>query len=64
VKRERKAAVAAGVANGEMTFEDACHRYQLSVEEFLSWHQSFEAHGPGGLRVRSIQRYRYRGRRG
>jgi len=56
----RKAAVVTAVANGEMTFEEACRRYQLSEEELLSWQQGFEAHGPRGLRVRSLQRYRGR----
>jgi len=56
----RKAAVVTAVANNEMTFEEACRRYRLSAEEFLSWQQLFEAHGPGGLRVRSLQRYRGR----
>jgi len=31
----RKAAVVTAVANGEMAFEEACRRYQLSVEELL-----------------------------
>jgi len=56
----RKAAVVAAVANGELTFEEACRRYQLSAEEVLSWQQAFEAHGPRGLRVRALQRYRGR----
>ena len=33
----RKAAVVAAVRAGVITVEEACRRYQLSEEEFLSW---------------------------
>ena len=45
----RKAAVIAAVAVGVLTQEEACRRYQLSEEEFLSWQQAFKAHGLRGL---------------
>lgn len=54
----RKEAVVTAVANGEITPVEACRRYQLSEEEFLSWQQAYEAHGPGGLRTTRLQQYR------
>ena len=56
----RKAAVVAAVRNGEITIEEALHRYQLSEEEFLSWQRAFEAHGLAGLRTTRVQQYRSR----
>jgi hypothetical protein len=32
----RKAAVAGAVRGGEISFEEACRRYELSEEEFLA----------------------------
>jgi len=54
----RKAAVVAAVAVGVLTREEACRRYQLSEEEFLSWQQAFEAHGLRGLRSTRLQQYK------
>lgn len=54
----RKAQVVAAVRGGLLTLEDACARYHLSVEEFLSWQRSIDRHGMPGLRVTQIQRYR------
>lgn len=56
----RKAAVVAAVRSGEITVEEACGAYQLSIEEFLSWQRAFETHGLAGLRVTRIQQYRER----
>ena len=56
----RKAAVVAAVRAGVITVEEACRRYQLSEEEFVSWHQAFEAFGLRGLRATRIQLYRNR----
>lgn len=53
----REAAVVAAVANGEITRVEACRRYRLSAEEFLSWQQPFVAHGAGGLRATKLQQY-------
>jgi transposase-like protein len=60
----RKAAVVTAVANGELTREEACRRYQLTEEEFLSWQRAFEAHGLPGLRSTRLQQYRGPGWRG
>ena len=60
-----KVAVVTAVAVGVLTREEACRRYQLSEEEFLSWQQAFEAHGLRGLRSTRLQQYRgSRSRRG
>ena len=56
----RKAAVVAAVSAGMITVEEACRRYQLSEEEFVSWQQAFEAFGLRGLRTTRIQWYRKR----
>ena len=59
-----KAAVVVAVRSGRMTMEGACHAYQLSEEEFLSWERAFETHGLPGLRTTRIQHYRRRPREG
>jgi hypothetical protein len=54
----RKAEVVAGVRNGLISLEEACERYKLSVEEFLSWQRLIEKHGLRGLRTTRLQQYR------
>lgn len=54
----RKAEVVCAVRGGLLSLEDACRRYTLTVEEFLSWQSSIEAHGLAGLRTTRIQQYR------
>ncbi len=54
----RKAAVVAGVRAGLLTLDEACNRYRLSVEEFLSWQNTIERHGERGLRVTRLKDYR------
>jgi hypothetical protein len=54
----RKAEVVAGVRAGLISLEDACRRYKLSVEEFLSWQRLIEEHGLAGLRTTRLQHYR------
>ncbi len=53
----RKAAVVAAVRAGLITIEEACERYSLSTEEFLSWQRLIDSHGVRGLRVTKIQDY-------
>lgn len=55
---KRKAQVVAGVRTGLISLEDACKRYRLSVEEFLSWQRLIERHGMRGLRTTRLQDYR------
>jgi Protein of unknown function (DUF1153) len=54
----RKAEVVIAVRGGLLTLEDACRRYTLSVEEFLSWQRAVERHGMAGLRATRLQDYR------
>lgn len=54
----RKAAVLAAVRSGIITVEEACQRYGLSEEEFLSWQRAFDVHGLAGLRATRLQAYR------
>jgi len=54
----RKAAVVNGVRNGLLTLEQACERYDLTVEEFLSWQRLIDEHGVRALRVTRLQEYR------
>ncbi|MBI1208970.1 MAG: DUF1153 domain-containing protein [Azospirillum sp.] len=54
----RKAEVVAGVRCGLISLEEACRRYTLSVEEFLSWQRLIDSHGMRGLRATRLQDYR------
>ncbi len=54
----RKAEVVAAVRGGLLSLEEACDRYTLTVEEFLSWQASIDEHGLAGLRTTRIQEYR------
>jgi len=54
----RKAVVVAAVRGGLLSLEEACNRYGLTVEEFLSWQSSIDRHGLAGLRTTRIQHYR------
>ena len=54
----RKAEVVAAVRGGLLSIEEACSRYMLTVDEFLSWQSSIDQHGLAGLRTTRIQEYR------
>jgi hypothetical protein len=54
----RKAEVVAAVRGGLLSLEEACERYKLTVDEFLSWQRSIDRHGINGLRASKIQDYR------
>jgi hypothetical protein len=54
----RKAQVVAAVSGGLLSLEEACGRYMLTVEEFLSWQRSLDEYGLAGLRCTRIQQYR------
>src|ERR1700735_1184069 len=45
----RKAEVVAAVRGGLISLEEACGRYTLTVDEFLSWQMSINQHGFTGL---------------
>ena len=46
------------VLNGLLSLDEACSRYTLTVDEFLSWQLSIDQHGLAGLRTTRIQQYR------
>ena len=54
----RKAEVVAAVNGGILTIDEACDRYSLTVEEFVSWQRAVDRSGIQGLRVTRFQRYR------
>ncbi|MCQ0990058.1 CtrA inhibitor SciP [Jiella marina] len=54
----RKAEVVAAVRGGLLSLDEACSRYTLTVEEFLSWQMSIDQHGLAGLRTTQLQEYR------
>ena len=54
----RKAEVVAAVRGGLLSLEDACRRYKLTIDEFLSWQRLIDRHGLPGLRATKVQDYR------
>jgi len=54
----RKAEVVAAVRGGLLSLEEACNRYGLTVEEFLTWQHLVDRHGILGLRTTRVQQYR------
>lgn len=54
----RKAEVVAAVNGGLLSVGEACDRYQLSLEELVSWQRAVDRDGLPGLRVRSVQQNR------
>jgi hypothetical protein len=59
----RKAQVVAAVRGGVLSLDDACQRYALTVEEFLSWQRAIDRYGLAGLRSTHAQEYRAAGGR-
>jgi len=56
----RKAEVVAAVRGGLLSLEEACSRYALNPEEFLSWQHQIDRFGFAGLRTTRTQFYRRR----
>ncbi|MCB2051715.1 MAG: DUF1153 domain-containing protein [Novosphingobium sp.] len=54
----RKAEVVAAVNGGLLTIQEACDRYDLTLEEFASWQRAVDRDGMQGLRATRIQQYR------
>jgi hypothetical protein len=54
----RKAIVVCAVRGGLLTIDEACERYRLSVDEFMSWQAMSTKHGMKGLRTTKLQEYR------
>ncbi len=59
----RKAIVVAAVRGGLLSMNEACERYCLTTEEFLSWQTQVDRNGLQGLRVTRVQEYRGSARR-
>ena len=54
----RKALVVAAVRGGLLSLGDACNRYTLTIDEFLSWQSMIDQHGVAALRATRVQQYR------
>ncbi len=59
----RKAIVVAAVRGGLLSMNEACERYRLTTEEFLSWQAQIDCIGLKGLRATRVQEYHGTGRR-
>ena len=53
----RKGLVVAAVRGGLLSLDEACSRYTLTVDEFLSWQSSIAKFGLAGLRSTRTQQY-------
>ena len=53
----RKAEVVAAVRGGLLSLEEACSRYALNSDEFLSWQHCIDRFGLAGLHTTRTQRY-------
>ena len=56
---QRKAIVVAAVRTGLIDMAEACARYGITIEEFLSWGRLLDQHGMHGLRTTYLKKYRY-----
>ena len=54
----RKAEIVAAVRGGFVSLDEACERYELSLEEFLTWQRGIDLFGLAGLRVNRTQQHR------
>lgn len=54
----RKAEVVAALDGGMLTIDEACTRYDISIEELAAWRRLVERAGMQGLRVTKLQHYR------
>jgi hypothetical protein len=55
----KKAEVVAAVNGGLLSSDDACERYNLSLEELVAWQIAADRAGLAGLRTTKSQRYRH-----
>jgi hypothetical protein len=53
----RKAVVVAAVRGGLLSLEEACSRYALDSDEFMSWQRCIDCFGLAGLRTTRTQLY-------
>jgi hypothetical protein len=54
---QRKAEVIAAVRGGLLSLEDACSRYALNSDEYLTWQHCIDRFGLAGLRATRTQFY-------
>jgi len=54
---QRKAEVVAAVRGGLLSLEEACSRYALDCDEFISWQRCIDRFGLAGLRTTWTQVY-------
>jgi len=54
---QRKAEVVAAVRGGLLSLEEACSRYALDCDEFMSWQRCIDRFGVAGLRTTWTQFY-------
>lgn len=54
----RKAEVVLAVRGGLLSLDDACGKYNLTIDEFLSWEKQYRRLGLLGLKVKNTQRFR------
>lgn len=59
----RKAVVVAAVRAGLISLQEACRRYNLSIEEFSTWERAIDDGGVPALRNKGIDRARKRSSR-
>lgn len=60
---QRKAQVVTAVNDGVLTAREACDRYQLSLEELVSWQRAVDRYGLTGLKVKKTQELRLENQR-
>lgn len=56
---QHKALVVTAVRTGLINVAEACARYSITIEEFLSWKRLLDEHGLRGLRATRLQEYRH-----
>lgn len=52
----KKAVVVSAVLGGLLTIDEACHRYRLTIDEFLQWQKALDSKGLKGLQISQIQK--------
>ena len=55
---QHKALVVTAVRTGLIDVAEACARYRITIEEFISWKRLLDQHGLPGLRTTRLQEYR------
>ncbi len=56
---QHKALVVTAVRKGLISVAEACARYRITIEEFISWKRLLDEHGLCGLRATRLQEYRH-----